>query len=371
MTQLALQGVRVISVGHTLPGLYCLAILRDLGADVTRIERPAVHQARFAGIAGQFPVRSLQAGTSVCVIDLKAERGATVFRRLARQADVVLEGFRPGVAARLGIDQATLAAENPRLLHIAISGYGQEGPWRDRVGHDVNYLAATGALGLCGDPGARPSLPGLTYADGLTGVSAALNVLAALRVREQEGSGAALDLAITDSPVFLMSSELEHHWDTGTSRARGDTHLTGAFAWYGTVETKDGHSLALGAVERPFFERICRLIGRPDFADRQLDTSLDAQLRAVFKSRTRDEWLALLADEDTCVSPVLSTAEAAEAPPVARVLRKSEAQHLVRSPIRLPPAPLPPPRDTAATLSAFGFTDDEIRALQDERVVPS
>ena len=366
MTTPALDGVRVLSVGHTLPGLYCLAALRDLGADVTRIERPASAHARFAAVAGGFPVRSLHEGTSRCALDLKDARGAAAFRRMAATADVVLEGLRPGAAARLGIDHATLEAANPRLVHVAISGYGQDGPWRQRAGHDVNYLAVTGALGLAGEKDRAPALAGITWADGLAGISAALNVVAALHARTRDGEGRGIDLAITDAPLFLLGSEIEHARATGAARSRGDTHLGGAFPWYGVFETADGRWVAVGAVEAPFYENLCRLLELPELVGRQNDPSTRSAFAAAFRRRTREEWTALAADQDVCVTPVLATDEALATPPAARAI---DGDGLVRSPVRLAPAPRRPGRSTDAVLTAFGFGADEIRALRDCGVI--
>ena len=368
MSRPPLDGVRVLSVGHTLPGLYCIAILRDLGADVTRIERRAGGADRFPGVAGSFPTRSLDAGTARCGLDLKQERGRALFRRLAARADVVLEGFRPGTAARLGIGPDALTGENPRLVYVALSGFGQDGPARDRVGHDLGYLAATGALA------AGP--PGPTFADGLAGVSAALNVLAALRARDADGRGRVLDVAIVDGPAFLMSMEYEAHWRAGDRGGPRETHLTGAFPWYQVFETADGKHVAVSAVEPHFYASFCKLIGLPELAARQVvppeeRTAVMARVRAVIRSRTRAEWMALAAGTDACVEAVLAPGEAADAPHAARVRRDvaGEATPLVRSPVRLEPAPVLSARDTRATLAAYAIGADEIAALIEEGVI--
>lgn len=370
----ALGGVRVLSLGHTLPGLYCIAVLRDLGAAVTRVEPPAGAGAaeRFAGLAGQFPTASLVAGTARCTIDLRRDEGRALVRRLARAAHVVLEGFRPGTAMRLGIDHAALAAENPALVHVAISGYGQDGPARARVGHDIGYLADAGVLELTGDPQGPPVVPGVPVADGLAGMSAAINVLAALRT----GHGQFVDCAIVDGPLFLMAMELEHWWRTGAVRRRGDTHLTGSQPWYHVFETRDGRHLAVGAVEPRFYANLCRLIGHPELADAQYaeDEERPALFRLfadVFRTRTRDEWMALLGDDDACVAPVLTPGEAAEAPHAARVRRAVPGlpTPLVRSPVRLAPAPLDAPATLAETLAAYAIPPEETRRLEVEGVV--
>jgi len=368
LSQPPLAGSLVLSAGHTLPGLTCLAALRDLGAEVVRVERPARPGERspYEGLAADFPTRSLLAGTSRVSLDLKRDGGRDAFRRLADRADAVLEGFRPGVARRLGIDHESLRAEHPELVVAAISGYGQDGPWRERVGHDVNYLAETGVLGLANPRG----LPGATFADGLSGLCAALNVVAALHAAATSGCGAFLDLAIVDAPLFLMASELEHFWRTGESRGAGDTHLTGRHPWYGVHETRDGGALAVGAVEPAFYAALCRGIGRPDLAGRQLASGAELEeARAAFAesfgARTRDEALALFRGANACVSAVRSTAEVARSPLVERALREDTGtrDRIVRTPVRLPPPPLTPELAGAPVLERFGFSRDEIDAL--------
>ena len=258
-----LAGTLILSVGHTLPGLYCLALLRDLGAEVVRVERPASGgPSQYAGVAADFPVRSLTAGTDSVALDLKSEAGSAAFRRLARAASAVLEGFRPGVAARLGIDYASLCREHEALVYASLSGHGQEGPDSQRVGHDLNYLAETGVLGLANPIG----LPGTTFADGLAGLAAALNVLAALHAAARAGRGQHLDLAIVDGPLFLMATELENFWRTGSVRGPGESHLTGRYPWYGVHPTSEGGAVAVGAVEPGFFKALCHAVGHPELA---------------------------------------------------------------------------------------------------------
>jgi alpha-methylacyl-CoA racemase len=363
-----LAGSLVLSVGHTLPGLYCLATLRDLGAEVVRVERPARagEDSAYAGVAQAFPTRSLVAGTHRLALDLKCEAGRDAFRRLAAGADAVLEGFRPGVARRLGVDHETLRAGHPTLVCAALSGYGQDSPWRDRVGHDVNYLAETGVLGLANPRG----LPGVPFADGLAGVSAALNVVAALLAVAKSGRGVFLDLAVVDAPLFLMASELEHLWRTASARGAGDTHLTGRYPWYGVHATRDGGAVAVGAVEPAFYAALCRGIGHPELAAHQLAegealATGRAAFAQAFASRTRDEALALFEGEDACVSPVWTTPEVAGSP-LAERARRADAptgERLVRTPVRLPPAPLGPELTGARVLERFGFGPGEIDSL--------
>jgi alpha-methylacyl-CoA racemase len=368
-----LAQVRVLSIGHTLPALYCIPALRDLGADVTLVEAPSTQAvaARYADLAGLFPTRSLLAGTARCQINLRDARGRDAYLRLARQADVILEGFRPGTSARLGVDYDTVKDVNPRVVYAAISGYGQRRPSRDRVGHDLNFLAASGVLHLTGVAGSPPAIPGVPFADGLAGLSAALNVVAALWRREQTGTGCYLDMAIADGPAFLMAMEYDYFWNTGRQRQRGDTHLTGGYPWYHVFETADGRYLSVAAVEPQFYTRLCHLLGRPDLASCQYvdgaeRKALFESFAGIFRSKTCDAWMELLGSEDVCVAPVLTPGEAAQT---------LQTQHsgavsaggapLVPSPVRLEVAAPSIPRGTAATLASFGFTEQEIRTLQE------
>ncbi|MBW2385926.1 MAG: CoA transferase [Deltaproteobacteria bacterium] len=369
-----LAGTVVLSIGHTLPGLHCLAALRDLGAEVIRIERPTAGDVRgqYAGVADAFPIRSLIAGTHSLELNLKLAAGAAAFRRMAERVAVVLEGFRPGVAHRLGIDYETLRVSNPALVYAAITGYGQAGPDRDRAGHDINYLAETGVLGLSNPLG----LPGVTFADGMAGLGAALNVVAAVHGASRSGEGQLLDCAIIDGPLQLMASELEHYWRTGQSRGAGATHLTGRHAWYDVHATADGRAVAVGAVEPPFFDALWRGLGDAEldidqFAESEAREAARETITTAFASRTRDEALELFANEEACVSPVRDTAEVAESALMDRALRpgRDADERLVRSVVRLPTLPLALENHAAGVLEGLGFTAEEIDALIDAGVV--
>jgi len=273
------------------------------------------------------------------------------------------------VATRLGIDWTRLSAGRERLVYVAISGYGQDGPLRERVGHDVNYLAETGALSLA-DP---PALPGPTYADGLTGLSAALNAVAALHAARASGRGQFVDLAIVDAPLFLVAGELDRFWRTGESRGARATHLTGRYPWYDVHRTADGGAVAVGAVEPQFHAALCERLGHPELARMQFEAD-DAKTRSLFvdafAARSRDAHAAVFGDTDACVSPVLTIAEVAESPLMPRALRTTtEGERLVRSPVRLPPSPLRRERVGGAVLAKHGFTTDEIDALLQSRVL--
>ncbi len=369
MSRLPLDDTLVVSVGHTLPGHYCMAALRDLGADVLRIERPLRDGGGdpYAQVKGGYPMRSLMAGTSECRLDLKRDDAREAFVRLASRAAVVLEGFRPGVAARLGIGYEQLSEANPALVHLALSGYGQEGPLRDRAGHDINYLAETGVLGL-GNP---PAIPGTTFADGLAGISAALNIVGALMSARDSGRGQSIDLAIVDAPLMLMAPELEHLWATGESRRPGDMHLTGRWPWYGLHRTRDDRPVALGAVEPVFHANLARGLDHPELINRQFaedDTRAAAHsafARAI-GARSLAELGPLLDHPDACASPVRTPAEVASSPLMTRATRAGAAdgERLVRTPVRSEPAPLRTERTGAEALLYQGFSPDEVEVLR-------
>jgi crotonobetainyl-CoA:carnitine CoA-transferase CaiB-like acyl-CoA transferase len=370
-----LEGTRVVSVGHTLPGLYCLALLRDLGASVLRIERPARAggETAYAGLAGAFPTRSLTAGTDTLALDLGHPRGRDVFLRLVEGARVVVEGFRPGVAARLGIDYTALSQRQPGIVYAAVSGYGQSGPRSERAGHDINYLAETGVLALTPPPGP----PGVAFADGLAGLAAALNILGALLACARGGPGCFLDLAIVDGPLFLMASEIEHHFATGESRRWSDSHLAGRHPWYGIHTTRDGRGVAVGAVESHLYAALCRGLGLSDWVERQfpateegLDRSRLAFTGAI-AALDRAELLARLDTVDACVSPVAEVREVAESDLAERraLRREPGGERLVRSPVRLGANALQPERSGAAVLEGAGFGAAEIADLVEAGVV--
>jgi len=360
----ALDGITVLSVGHTLPGLYCLAVLRDLGANIIRVERPAASRGGdYKGMEAVFPVRSLTAGSDELQLDLKSAVGKAAFGRIASQVDIVLEGFRPGVMRGLGLDYEELAAANARLVYLALTGYGQSGPDSREAGHDINFLAETGVLALANPPG----LPGVTFADGMAGMSAAMNILAALHRRDKTNTGAYLDGAIVDGPLSLMATEIEYEWQHRENRGVGAHHLVGSHPWYGVYKTKDDKYVALGAVEPRFYRNLVTGLGREDLLDKQfVDGDELEAIRGIIAgeiaSRTRDELVVCC--PDACLSPVLDTAEVLQSPVMDRVLnRDAEGNPVVRTPVRLPVGTIKKGSDTTGVLKQFGFTAAEIDEL--------
>lgn len=308
-----LDGIRVLDTSTVGPGTRCSAWLADLGADVVKVMRPEGG----GGIEPVWHAYGAGRGTRRVRIDLRDPRGVEAFLAMVAQADVVLDSYRPGVADRLGIGYEACRAVNERVVYAALSGYGQDGPYAQRAGHDINYLAIGGFLGAQGtgtDGG--PAIPGATVADSAGGgMQAVISILAALLARGRTGEGRYLDVSATEGVVSLMGLHLDEHLATGADVGPGTTLLLGRYACYDTYPCADGGWVAVGAIEGKFFANLVRLLGLPDdlavlqyAPDRQAEVR--EALREAFASKARDEWVAALADQDTCVTPVLTVAEA-------------------------------------------------------------
>ncbi|MDQ7910850.1 CaiB/BaiF CoA-transferase family protein [Phytohabitans sp. ZYX-F-186] len=310
-----LGGVRVLELGGIGPGPHAAMMLADLGADVVRVEppTPGVHLIPPADDAVLRNRRSI-------AVDLKSTPGRDMFLSLVDRADVLLEGFRPGVVERLGVGPAECLARNPRLVYGRMTGWGQSGPLARRAGHDINYLALTGALHAVGRPGAKP-FPPLNLVGDLGGGSLFLvvGILAALFERERSGQGQIVDAAMVDGVSTLMAM----YWSLTEHRlwsAEPGTHMTdGAAPFYNTYACADGRYVAVGAVEPPFYHALVTGLGLdPAALPPQLDPDswpdTTRRFEEIFVTRTRDEWAAHFADTDACVTPVLALNEVADHP---------------------------------------------------------
>ena len=329
----ALDGIRVLDLTRLAPGPFCTMILADLGAEVIRIEEPGPptgRRAQQAGSAGvQMPGRSfagspynaLNRNKKSLGLNLKSGPGREVYARLAQRADVVVEEFRPGVAKRLGIDYETLAARNSRLIYCAITGYGQSGPYRDVVGHDINYIATAGALSIMGPPGGKPAIPHNLLADYAGGgMHAAIGILAALMARHRTGQGQYVDVAMLDGTIALLAQTFSSFFANGKLPARGATRLDGGAPNYDRYETADGKYITVAALEPWFFANLCRALGREDLIEHEFDPQWSEEIRRVmteaFKSKRRDEWFEILKQSDICVGRMLTLDEVADDPQV-------------------------------------------------------
>jgi len=310
----ALCGARVLDLASVGPGARASRILADYGADVVKVG--AVPRSGAVQIVPPHYAYSGNRGMRRASFDLKSEDGRSAFLALADRADVVVESFRPGVAARLGIGAGDLLARNPRLVYCSTSGYGQHGPRRSWAGHDLNYLAVGGFLDCSGRrEDGRPALPGATVADiAAGGMQAAMSVMAALLERERTGTGQHLDVSIADGVLAMMSLYADEYLATGTEPGPGHYILTGRYACYEVYGCSDGRYLSVGAIEPAFWANLCRELGLEQWIESQLDDEVQdrirADLTAAFAQRTRDEWVDQLGPADCCVAPVNSIAEA-------------------------------------------------------------
>jgi alpha-methylacyl-CoA racemase len=311
-----LSGLLVLDLSRHLPGPLTARLLADLGARVVKIEEPSHGDP----IRSSPPVREgvgalgamLLAGVESVALDLKQSGGREALERLIARADVLIESFRPGTLARLGFPPEELRGRYPRLVIASISGWGQEGPYAARAGHDLTYQAIAGTLAP------TAAMPGVQVADQIGAWSTAAAILAALLEREKTGEGKRVDVALLDAGLHANLTA----WAAEAERPRAVGErlpLTGALPCYNLYETADRHRLALGALEPHFWERFCRAVGRDDLPRHQYSSSprVRRTMEALFRGRTRDEWLALLKSEDIPGEPVLSAAEAREHPQVA------------------------------------------------------
>ncbi len=308
-----LQGLRVLDLARFAPGQMAAMILADFGADVIRVDEPRTDPAGVpGGLDRSGAAYAPNRGKRRIVIDLKTDPGHEVFMRLAETSDALIEGFRPGVMDRLGIGPDAVLRRNPRLVYCSLSGYGQTGPYRDLPGHDLNYAAVSGLLSLIGSPGrTTPIVPALQIADYAGGsLQAALAIMAALLHRERGGTGQFIDASISDGATFLITTQLARHATDGTIPDPGADRLSGGQPGYDVYETADGGAIAVGAIEPGFWANLVLALGLDGLVDQQFATgperdAVREQLRETFATRNRDEWMAYLADKNTCVSPVL------------------------------------------------------------------
>jgi alpha-methylacyl-CoA racemase len=309
-----LDGVTVLDLASVGPAARASRILADYGARVVKIGPTS----RKGSVQIQPPFYSYGAGRGMqrVRIDLKAERGKETFLRLASKADVVIESFRPGVAARMGIGYADVRKRNARIVYCSTSGYGQDGARSKWAGHDLNYLAVAGYLDCSGrraDGG--PALPGATVADSAAGgMHAVIAILAALLGRAKSGQGAYLDVAVADGVLQLMSLHADRFLATREAPGPGSDILTGRYACYDVYRARDGKWLAVAAIEPAFFANLCKALGLDRWIEHQMNDARQAEIRAdfakAFAARDRDAWIAELSPNDTCVSPVYSIPEA-------------------------------------------------------------
>ncbi|SNS44208.1 CaiB/BaiF CoA transferase family protein [Actinomadura mexicana] len=365
-----LSGVRVIELAGIGPGPFAAMLLADLGADVIRVDRAsAVRDGETAG-GTDFTNR----GKRSIAIDLKSERGREVVLRLVEKSDVLLEGFRPGVTERLGIGPDDCLARNPRLVYGRMTGWGQRGPLAHTAGHDVGYIAITGALHAIGRAGGPPQVPMNLLGDFAGGsMYLVTGVLAALLEARANGRGQVVDAAIVDGTAHL--STFIHGFLAGGiwEDRRGVNMLDTGAPWYDVYETSDGRHMAVGAIEPQFYAEFLRRLGIdgediPAQYDRDRWPAMRERFAAAFRAKTRDEWTEVFVPSDACVAPVLSMTEAAEHPfntsrevfpDLAGHRQPAPAPRFSRTPAETDGVPVLPGGQTRAVLDELGFDDAE------------
>ena len=317
---MALDGLKVVDLSRLAPGPYCSMLLADFGADVTLVEAtpgasPKLSDARASAESETRAAayNALRRGKRSIALNLKDNEARKVFDRLVEDADVVLEGFRPGVAKRLAVDYEHVKELNPRAVYCSLSGFGQTGPYSNLVGHDINYISIGGALGVTGKPGAAPAVPANIVADFAGGgLMAAFAICVALLAREQTGQGQYVDAAMSDGVFYLMASAYSGFFSSGTVVHRDNTLLTGAVPWYGTYECSDGRRFSLGSIEPHFYEALMKVVGLEEFLGRQHETDcyddMRSKLSAVMATRTAQEWMDIMSEYCNACKPDMAEA---------------------------------------------------------------
>jgi alpha-methylacyl-CoA racemase len=394
---LPLEGVKVLDLSRLLPGGFCSLLLADFGAEVLKVEDvnlgdyvrwapPKYEGAEDSAASALF--LALNRNKSSIRIDLKSDGGREVFLRLARGYDVVLESFRPGVLDRLGVGYERLREENPGLVYCAITGYGQDGPLRDRSGHDMNYLGLIGLLGLTGEEGGPPVQAAGQIADiGGGAQMAAIGILTALRERDRSGEGQFVDVSMADGALSWLAMTAARFFAEEQSPQRGELELAGRLVCYRPYACADGW-VTLGALEPKFWAAWCRGVGREDLIEKQFESPgspIHSEVQGIFMERSREQWSAFAAEHDCCLEPVLDLDEALASDLVReRVMVTELDQPGARRPVRLLGAPIklsrtpadtnrkPGPTlggQTDAVLRGLGYDEAQVAALKEAGAV--
>ena len=383
-----LAGLRVLDFTTLLPGPYATMLLADMGADVVKVEapgRPDLTRMREPFDGGESATHhTLHRNKRSIALDLKDPRGGETIRRMVLGFDVVIEQFRPGVMDRLGIGYDALSAIRPSLVYCSITGYGQTGPFRDRAGHDANYLALAGVMHYSGRQGQGPVPQGMQIADiGGGSLGALTGLLAALYERERTGLGRHVDISMTEGAIGFGIFEGPTFLVGGPDPEPEDGLLNGG-SWYDYYRTKDGRYMSVGSLEPQFFTALCRALGHPEWVAeygpdyRETARAIKDGIRAAFAERTLDEWIAVFAATDACVEPVLTPSEMAEHPQVAArgmivdvPKPDGSTQRQIGCPIRFVGSEMvrrrvgpPTGADTDAILAEAGFSEIEIDELR-------
>lgn len=390
-----LEGIKILDLTRLLPGPYGTMLLGDLGAEVIKIEEPERgdyarwNPPQINGVGSRHLL--LNRNKKSLTLNLKAPEGKAVLRRMVEQgADVLIEQFRPGVMERLGVGYKDLEKVNPRIIYCSLTGYGQDGPYRDLAGHDLNYIGIAGVLGLTGQKGGSPVIPGIQIADLIGGgLYAVIGILSALMARQKTGRGQYVDISMLDGVVSLLPDSAALYFAEGKAPRAGERRLGGGLPQYQVYQTQDGKYLAVGALEEKFWANLSRLIGRPEWAEkipRELEPrceEIQKEMARLFKTKTQKEWLDLLMHEDTCVTAVQSLDEVFADPQVRSRQMLVETTHpkagrvrQIGVPIKFSETPgeirMPAPEigeHTEEILGELGFAQEDIDRLRKMGVI--
>jgi crotonobetainyl-CoA:carnitine CoA-transferase CaiB-like acyl-CoA transferase len=374
-----MSGIRILDLSRLLPGPYLTKLLTDLGAEVIKIETPlAGDYTRLAppemGLGGLY--ETLNRGKQSLALNYRNPRGHQLFMGLAKTADVILEGFRPGTAERHGIGYEDIKSIKPDIIYCSLSGYGQEGPYRGQAGHDINYEALGGALALNAQPGEKPVPFGLPMADLSGAMLAGIAILGALFGRERTGQGAYLDMALLDGVLSWMTPLAGAAFFSGFELSAGSHPLLGGLPCFNIYQAADGKYLTLAALEPTFWQAFCQVVGRDDLLPRQFDRTIKEEIADIFRQKGQQEWLEAFEGTDGCVEAVNSFAEMLAHPQVrARGYVQEEAGKPVRleSPFvfarrALDPAPSLG-QHTRKILRELGVSDEEMKVLAEKNII--
>jgi alpha-methylacyl-CoA racemase len=377
-----LSGIRVVEIGSIGPGPFCAMVLADLGADALRVDRAS--GGGLVGPSSDHLTELLNRGRRSIAVDLKHPEGPEVVLRLVERADVLIEGFRPGVTERLGIGPEQCRERNPRLVYGRMTGYGQDGPMAQAVGHDLNYIALSGVLGMIGRRGQPPTPPLSLVGDfGGGGLMLALGILAALVERERSGLGQVIDASMVEGSALLATPFFGYSQTGAWSSERGTNIVDSGAPFYDIYETADGRWLSVAAMEPHFYSALLEILGLtgedlPDQHDRARWPELKSRFAEIIRARTRDQWCAAAEGVEACVAPVLGVDEV-EADPhlTARrafvrhegLLQPAPAPRFSRTPAALSRRPPLPGEHTAEALSDWGFGEEQIADLQEHGAI--
>ena len=392
----ALEGVQVLELAQTPIAALCSMILGDFGADILKIDSPA-GAGVFAPSVAEAVYHPIHRNKRNMALNLRSDEGRSIFLALAEKADVVIDGFRPGVMQRLGIDYKTLSNLNQRIICCSISGFGQDGPYEQLPGHDINYISIGGALGLLGKSGGPPSIPLNWIADWAGGVMhATIGILLALMARERSGRGQYVDISMTDGVVALLGAIAPDFFRSGLIPKRGEMVLSGSYPYYNVYETRDGTYISIGCLEPVFWQNLCRELGREDFAahgfaNEHMNKKAEGKewaeissfLTSAFLTKTSDEWIELLGHKNIPITKVYELDEVfsdaqirhrnmvveVDHPEAGKVKQIGIAIKLSDTPGEIRSLSPRPGEHTRKVLQDLGYSDEEIGILREGKVI--